>query len=707
MKYLSLLAAGFLSMTSLAVSPPLFTADDPLGINVDDVAVLNTMPEQALLRIGFLDVTQPPFSADPTGKKDSTKAINEAVLFGRHHKLAVWFPMGTYTVSDTISCAGGWSDERTPNHKFLPFSEMWPCVLMGERRGAERPVIVLAPNSMGFNEMKKPKPVLDFFGRYWNRKTKVGPLRRDGATNYRQLLYGMDVAISPGNPGAAAVSFDAAEGSTLQDCTFDVGEGCTGILGGPGSGGAVFNLTIRGGSVGALLNSARPTCTLVACRFSGQRDAAVEYRQRGPLTLVGCEFDMTGSAVALRLLNRSKGSGSMVDCRIDYSDPGACAIDARTALYLRNTWVRNVKNLLVSDQAGEVAIESPADWTCVGELAAPYVYENGPHSSVFVDGVKREGILKDLRAAGSPPADLRTRHIWDVDTFPAWNSPGIVNVKDAPYFAKGDGETDDYAALQRAINEHETLFLPKGAYRITKTLQLKPRTKIIGISPSYSMIVPVTVAGGSFGDRKNPQPALRTADTAASETVLAFFSVFMPREDVQAASMLDWACGGKSILRCVFPVTGYTVTEIFPLAKGIRPWNNWTWGQMNDFSLTLGGVAHFIGTNWLYGENQPAEKLEALRKAAATAVPDWPLIRVHGHGAGGFYPFYALDGRPHGSNSRRILVENTQGPFRIYHALLQYSCGLSEMEISNASNVAVYGTKNEGASVVLRVLDSE
>jgi hypothetical protein len=60
-----------------------------------------------------------------------------------------------------------------------------------------------------------------------------------------------------------------------------------------------------------------------------------------------------------------------------------------------------------------------------------------------------------------------------------WNHPGVVNVKDRPYAAKG----------------------------------------------------------GDFNDPTRPRPAIQTAATAEGETWLAFFSVFMPREDVKAASM--------------------------------------------------------------------------------------------------------------------------------------------------------------------------
>jgi hypothetical protein len=170
------------------------------GIRSEDRQAVDAMlPDQPLIPLGIIDVTKPPFDADPTGKKDSTKAISDAVFFGRHHKLAVWFPLGTYTVSDTIPCAGGWSDHRTLNHKFLPYTEMWPCVLIGERRDGRRPVVVLAENSPGFDQAKQPKVVFDFFGRLWERKTKDAPLPADiGAANYQQLLYGIDVRIAPG-----------------------------------------------------------------------------------------------------------------------------------------------------------------------------------------------------------------------------------------------------------------------------------------------------------------------------------------------------------------------------------------------------------------------------------------------------------------------------------------------------------------------------
>lgn len=52
---------------------------------------------------------------------------------------------------------------------------------------------------------------------------------------------------------------------------------------------------------------------------------------------------------------------------------------------------------------------------------------------------------------------------------------GIVDVTKPPYSAKGDGTTDDTAAIQKALDDHPNsgaiIYLPKGTYRVTDTLR--------------------------------------------------------------------------------------------------------------------------------------------------------------------------------------------------------------------------------------------
>ena len=55
---------------------------------------------------------------------------------------------------------------------------------------------------------------------------------------------------------------------------------------------------------------------------------------------------------------------------------------------------------------------------------------------------------------------------------------------------KGDGTTDDTAALQAAIDSHRTLYLPTGSYRIKATLHLRSDSVLIGFNPSTTVITP-------------------------------------------------------------------------------------------------------------------------------------------------------------------------------------------------------------------------
>ena len=111
---------------------------------------------QALAAQGYLDVTAAPFSADPAGKRDSTKAIQAAVDFSRDHQMACYFPGGDYLVSDTIVCLQRLTVRANGR---ISGGDAWPCVLIGAG-GPKRARLVLAPRAPGFTDPARRKLVL-------------------------------------------------------------------------------------------------------------------------------------------------------------------------------------------------------------------------------------------------------------------------------------------------------------------------------------------------------------------------------------------------------------------------------------------------------------------------------------------------------------------------------------------------------------------
>jgi sulfur relay (sulfurtransferase) complex TusBCD TusD component (DsrE family) len=83
----------------------------------------------------------------------------------------------------------------------------------------------------------------------------------------------------------------------------------------------------------------------------------------------------------------------------------------------------------------------------------------------------------------------------------AFGSTLVINVKDAPYSAAGNGTTDDTAALQAALTAagaggtKSTVFIPRGTYKVTSTLTSTEAVILEGEGPAS-----VIMAHGNFGD---------------------------------------------------------------------------------------------------------------------------------------------------------------------------------------------------------------
>jgi len=633
---------------------------------------------------GILDVTKAPYSADPTGKRDSTRAIQQAMKDARDARLITFLPGGTYRVSDTITCSQG---VVTPDH--WPFgqssapatqttagesgfnyqSDYFPCALMGSRTG-QRSKIILAPRSSGFADPRKPKPVIYFWARGEDEftpgvmkamieGTALDPLKEWGpndslpAESYNQLIIDIDLVLGKGNPGAVGIDHQAAQGSAIEDVTIDARGAFAGIHKAPGSGGGIHGLTVVGGRYGLYLKNdpgviwlgAQPVPVVSNVTLKEQTELSIMYTGRGPLTVVGGRIE--GAGVEAQGPQDAPWDGAMnfVDT-VFRTRKAACAIRSNHSVYLHNVYFEHPNTIACIEGQPQLKGE-PQRWTHVVEYAAAATLQYPPglggalrQDPVYLDGHPTSERVQQMDSA-APPLDLQSRHAWL--TPPALvGQHGVANVRAAPYGAKGDGKTDDAAAIQRAIDENEAVFLPKGEYRLSRPLMLKSHTRLFGISHVLSVLSPMW--SRAFLNTEHPAPLIDTVDDPGASTELAFVELRVPVND-PAVYALRWRAGRHSVVRHIrTPVTA--------------------WEPNAPPTLS-------------------------------------PMIRIEASGGGRWYDLYQDGWWFHGPDYRHLLVEGTREPLSFYMLNPEHARSDVQVEFHDARNISVYSLKAEGMYTVL------
>jgi len=623
--------------------------------------------------LGILNVTAPPFSIDNTGVTDVTVQLQAAIAAAYGAQLALFLPPGRYLVSDTLHV------EQNNYGSSLPVnirpSRFRPNVIIGSTSALpQRPTFVLQANSRGFNNPLQPKNVM-----------KITNTGREN-DNMNQVFRGIDFELQAGNRGALALFMHAAQGGAVQDVTVRMVDAFAGFGGGGGAGASHVNIAAYGGQYGVYFAESEPGPLVAGGVFVGQTKSAIVLTEKaqGPIIITGARVELARNATGPAIMSEWNGTffngqsqgAVVVDVSINCAGGGRAAITK--GAYMRNVWMQNC-----SDFYHSAAASSTANiWSVAAEVASGQMWAD----SHCILGAS---IMNLTASAGPPPSDLVERHIWDEKTFPSFEDNDVTNAV-LQCGAAGDGKTDDSTALQRCLDKHGKVFLPKGIYRLAKTLLLPARGALVGLSQTHSVLAPTVDFAASA---RAPQPLLRTA--ARAPVTLAFVGL-VTHWHVDGAFTMDWQ-SRNGIYRSNYETR---VCECMWLSD---------YGSNN--------TAHGVPTAW-----PPQE----CRKGVRLSTPK-SLVQ----GSGRFYNFVSDEdilftdhvGYRHllvtssnytssaaaASHRNRVFDggdDTTTDRLAFYSLNLEHGQSEANGEIRGAAHVDVYGFKKEGSTVSLWVRDS-
>ncbi|MFZ5829494.1 MAG: glycosyl hydrolase family 28-related protein [Planctomycetota bacterium] len=415
-----------------------------------------------------IDITKPPFTADPSGKTDSTKALVAAYDFvareGRKSAdrgYIIYLPNGTYRVSDTILYTGaplfGRGDRGHESLSRIRFRGQ-------SRRGS---VIRLADASPGFAE-GKARPVVSF-GAHTQNNSVASSFFED-----------ITIDTGRGNPGAVGLRFHGANNAAVRNVTIRAGDGRGAIgLDMPigACQGLYTDILVEGFDIG--IHVAHPlakSLTFERVVLRDQRQAGVHLED----SLVSIRHLESRNNVPALWLTSAAGQAVLIDSTLRANDSrdAAIQIDAGYA------FVRNVET---------------AGYRCAVREANQAVV-SGAKIGEYVTG--RPYTLFPTHALHSLnlPIEETPRMPWD-DDFSRWASV-------RSFGATGDGQTDDAAAIQAAMRSGKPIvYFPYGTYLIHRPIEIPPsveRVNFMFARPTASRELAAANGPGIFritGDR--------------------------------------------------------------------------------------------------------------------------------------------------------------------------------------------------------------
>ena len=376
-----------------------------------------------------------------------------------------------------------------------------------------------------------------------------------------------------------------------------------------------------------------------------------------------------------------------------------------------------------------------------GGLIVDVIYTNGkrkPKTSVVRMASDGPGVTI------APPSDLTSQHLhWNEATFPSLIAPPSTPTTTAPSpqnsppptspttpptpttanavldcGAKGDGATDDQPALQACLNTHHDVFLPKGHYRLSSTLKLNGGNRLVGLSQTHSVLMPMSAG---FHSHLHPSPVHAQAQTHAHAHTRARHLT----ADPTPLPLVSTVAGAPATIAFVGIVTWWHLPSIFTLR-----WRSRGGLYRSNYDTRVNECLWLNNYHNYTGPRPPPSS------CSGTPPRNLSVAKAQVSGTGAFINYVndedilmtdhihyrhlhifnnsmreeqhaASDDRNGGKwgSSHPPLLSESRLLF--YEINLEHGMSQANLEISGASHVNIYGLKCEGSNVIMWMRDSD
>ncbi|KAM5534110.1 hypothetical protein V8D89_012291 [Ganoderma adspersum] len=462
------------------------------------------------------------FGAVGDGVADDTAAINNAISSGVRcgqgcdssttQPAVVYFPAGTYKVSS-------------------PIIAYYYTVLIGDARTP--PKLLADPAFAGMAVIDADPYIPGGGGAQWyvNQNNFFRSVRN----------FVIDLTRTPAAATSTGIHWQVSQATSIMNVVFemstDPNTGHQGIWMENGSGGFMGDMVFNGGKYGMWVGNQQFTVrnvTMNNCNTAVFSMWNWGWTFQG-VTVNNCQvaFDLRTGGVTPD--TQTTGSIALIDACVSNtpilvrsSVPSNGSLHG--ALVLNNIHLKNVPTAVTVAGGATVLVGSTGTMK-IKSWGQGNVYAGTSSTGTFTQGDitvphKHQDLLDSAgRIFGKSHPQ-----------YEAFALDQVVSVRD--HGAKGDGKTDDTAALQAVFDEFagcKLIFVDHGTYLITDTLKIPPGTQVVG--EVWSVFLG---AGHKFSDQANPRVVVQVGEQGDTGIVEISDIIFATQAPAAGAIVVEW-----------------------------------------------------------------------------------------------------------------------------------------------------------------------